>query len=388
MIVDLRDTTIADVSKALLRLRDDVGAMALSRVLTLIIVTDNEHLDEVHKVSRAATHMHPARIVILLSGATSGEARLHAQLRVGGEAGASEVIVLRIAGELADHPQSVVLPFLLPDSPIVVWWSYNAPEDPAADPIGALAQRRITDAEHSQHPCASLHRRAAKYVGGDTDLAWTRTTRWRGLLAAALDQPPYTQIQSVTVTGGLDSASTDLLAAWLGEYLDCPTIRARTARGTGLVSARLHRTDGDIDLVRPDGLMATLSVPGEPTRRLALARRGDAECLSDELARFDPDQVFERVVRHGLARLTESTTATEAIERGEAPSIEEARVSSRALARDTRARSSAAMVRRPEPDGSSAGDPSPSATTAARSADPAKPEQPDDPPKPAKQGSS
>ncbi len=349
MIVDLRDTTVADVSKTLLRLREDVGAMALSRVLTLVIVTDTEHLDEVHKVSRAATHMHPARIVVFVPGAKSGPARLNAQLRVGGEAGASEVVVLKTAGELSQHARSVVLPLLLPDSPVVVWWSYDAPEDPATDPIGALAQRRITDAEHTPNPSQTLHKRAKHYVDGDTDLVWTRTTKWRGLLAAALDQPPYAQVESVTVTGGLDSASADLLAAWLGEYLDCPVVRARTPHGTGLISARMHRKDGDIDLVRPDGLMATLSVPGQPVRRLALARRGDAECLSDELARLDPDEVFERVVTKGLARLTTVLSATEATERGEAPSLADARALSRKLARRTTGRTSAAMVERPEP---------------------------------------
>ena len=350
MIIDLRDTTVADVSKTLLRLREDVGAMALSRVLTLVIVTDAEHLDEVHKVSRAATHMHPARIIVLVPGAKSGPARLNAQLRVGGEAGASEVVVLKTAGELSQHARSVVLPLLLPDSPVVVWWSYDAPEDPANDPVVALAQRRITDAEHTPNPSQTLHKRAKHYVDGDTDLVWTRTTKWRGLLAAALDQPPYAPVESVTVTGGLDSASADLLAAWLGEYLDCPVVRARTPHGTGLISARMHRKDGDIDLVRPDGLMATLSVPGQPVRRRALARRGDAECLSDELARLDADEVFERVVTKGLPRLTTVVSATEATERGDAPSLADARALSRKLARKTTGRTSAAMVERAEPD--------------------------------------
>lgn len=349
MIVDLRDTTVEDVSKTLLALREEVGAMALSRVLTLVIVTDADHLEEVHTVSRGATHMHPSRIIVLVPSRQRGPARLHSQLRVGGEAGASEVVVLKMAGELSEHAGSVVLPLLLPDSPVVAWWSHDAPDDPANDPIGALAQRRITDAEHTPNPSQTLHKRAAHYVDGDTDMVWTRTTRWRGLLAAALDQPPYAQVESVTVTGGLDSASADLLAAWLGEYLDCPVVRARTPHGTGLISARMHRHDGDIDLVRPDGLMATLSVPGQPVRRLALARRGDAECLSDELTRLDADEVFERVVTRGLARLTTVLSATEATERGDAPSLQDARALSRKLARRTTGRTSAAMVERPQP---------------------------------------
>ena len=38
-----------------------------------------------------------------------------------------------------------MLPLLLPDSPVAIWWPTSAPADTAADPLGALAQRRITD---------------------------------------------------------------------------------------------------------------------------------------------------------------------------------------------------------------------------------------------------
>ena len=40
MIVDLPSTTTIAISKKLVRLRQDVGAMALSRVLTLVVVVD------------------------------------------------------------------------------------------------------------------------------------------------------------------------------------------------------------------------------------------------------------------------------------------------------------------------------------------------------------
>ena len=40
MIIDLPKTTSASVSKKLVQLRNDVGAMTLGRVLTLVIVVD------------------------------------------------------------------------------------------------------------------------------------------------------------------------------------------------------------------------------------------------------------------------------------------------------------------------------------------------------------
>ncbi len=71
---------------------------------------------------------------------------------------------------------------------------------PAEDPIGALAQRRITDAASARRPGAELLKRPAAYRPGDTDLSWTRLTLWRGLLAAALDQPPHEKITSAIVS--------------------------------------------------------------------------------------------------------------------------------------------------------------------------------------------
>ncbi|MBK7723355.1 MAG: glucose-6-phosphate dehydrogenase assembly protein OpcA [Austwickia sp.] len=335
MIVDLPDSSVAQIAAALQELRDDIGTMALTRVLTLLVVTDAAHEDEAHEVSRAATHMHPARIVMLVEGSDRGRARLDGQVRVGGDAGASEVVVLRLHGELVHHQASAVLPLLLPDSPIVAWWPTGGPQHPAADPVGALAARRITDAEHSGDPSDTLRRRAKHYTDGDTDLTWTRITRWRGLLAAVLDTPPYAPVDRVTVTGGLDSASADLLAAWLGEYLDCPVVRARTPHNTGLVSARLHRRDGEVDLVRPDGEVATLTMPGQPARSLALPRRRDPECLADELARLDADEVFERVLTRGLRRLRTTLAAGEAVDQGLAPSVPDSRRLARRLKQES-----------------------------------------------------
>ncbi len=305
MIVDLPATSLGSVAKKLVRLREDVGAMALGRVLTLVIVTDEQDAEGALDIAGDATRQHPSRIVCVVTGNRRGANRIDAQIRVGGDAGASEVVVLRLYGELTRHGEAVVLPLLLADSPVVVWWPFEGPKNAAEDPIGRLASRRITDSEHAPSPTKSISSRGKTYSPGDTDLVWTRTTKWRGLLAAALDQAPYEPVSHITVGGGSDSASCDLLAAWLASYLDAPVTRAQTPPGTGLVSVRLDRPSGPVDLVRPDGATATLQQVGQPTRRVALPRRSDAECLADELARLDSDEVYERVLRDGLRRIND-----------------------------------------------------------------------------------
>ena len=351
MIVDLPSTSTVAISKKLVALRQDTGAMALGRVLTLLIVVDEVDAEAAIEAANDASRQHPCRIIAVVLGNKRGQSRIDAQIRVGGDAGASEVVVLRLYGALTDHGRSVVIPLMLPDSPVVAWWPTDAPTHLSQDPIGSMAQRRITDAAEAKNPRLTLKARAESYTRGDTDLAWTRVTPWRGLLAAALDQPPFEAVTEATVTGGTDSPSTDLLAGWLALTLRCPVRRARSRPGTGIVSVRLERRSGAIDLVRPDGSIATLTQPGQPVRRISLARRATAECLADELRRLDPDEIYEETIRKGLARIgTKTVTASEAVREGEAPSVPEAERESRRIARANSKAGSAVMVQTPPPD--------------------------------------
>lgn len=138
---------------------------------------------------------------------------------------------------MSDHADSVVLPLLLPDAPVVVWWPVNAPSVPAKDPLGALAQRRITDMYAVEAPLAALDARVSSYAPGDTDLAWTRLTPWRSMLAAALDQA-RTKVTSAAVESEADNPSAELLARWLGARLDVPVERVVTG-GPVVTAVRL-----------------------------------------------------------------------------------------------------------------------------------------------------
>jgi glucose-6-phosphate dehydrogenase assembly protein OpcA len=271
-------------------------------VLTLVIVTEDGQAEDPIEAANAASFEHPCRVIVVAKGAKRASPRLDAQLRVGGDAGASEVIVLRLYGSLVDHAASVVVPLLLADSPVVVWWPGEAPEVPADDPIGMLADRRITDANSARRPTAQLAKRRETYRPGDTDIAWTRITRWRGLLAATLDQPPHEKVTEVEVSGSADSPSTDLLAAWLAWALRCPTKRTKAPAkaGPGVHSVVLTRRSGPISLVRPEGTTAELTAANQPERHISLPRRTLRECLSEELRRLDADDIYADVLSKGL----------------------------------------------------------------------------------------
>ncbi len=309
MIVDLPDTTTSQISKTLVKIREEGGVVALGRVLTLVIATAPGGEEEAIEAANDASREHPMRVIVISSDPNEAPglpARLDAEIRVGGDAGASEVIVLRACGDAALDEESLVMGLLLPDAPVVTWWPGVAPAVPAEAPLGRIAQRRITDASTQHDPQAALHALAASYRPGDADFAWTRLTLWRAQLAAVLDQPPYQPVIGVTVTGAIDSPSTTLLAAWLRLQLDAPSTCVLTSIDSGshgIHGVRLDRSSGSIELVRDLPGVATLRQPGQPVHDVALPRRSLRDCLADELRRLDPDELYGEVITRGLALL-------------------------------------------------------------------------------------
>jgi glucose-6-phosphate dehydrogenase assembly protein OpcA len=315
LIKDLPNTTVSKVSKALVQLREEGGVVALGRVLTLIIQTKFSGIEDAVKAANESSREHPCRIIVLAEDDSKKKSvsKLDAQIRVGGDAGASEVIVLRAHGEAANHPAGLVTGLLLPDAPVVAWWPGDAPEVVSTSPIGKIATRRITDAASQKDPQAFLKRLSKSYAPGDSDFSWTRLTLWRAQLAAILDQPPFDPILEVEVTGASDSPSTDLLAAWLEMKLKVKVARVISSRGKAVVGIRgvkLIRKSGDIEIVRRVEDVATLIQPTQPTREISLPRRSLRDCLSEDLRRLDADDLFGKVITKGF--VSAKTTATKA----------------------------------------------------------------------------
>ena len=294
MIVDLPDTTTNDLNKKITALREEGGAITLGRVLTLVIAPDSLDLvEDAIDASVSASREHPCRIIVVVpDDRLASDPRLDGQLRVGGDAGAGEVVVLKISGPLSAHASSVVLPFLLPDTPVVAWWPGVPPAVPAQDSLGRLALRRITDATGAADPLASIKGRLDGYTSGDTDLAWSRITYWRALLASALDQPPYEEVTSALVSGLKTEPALDILAGWLASRID-----GTVQRAVGELKVELVRPSETVTLSRPqDGVTATLSRTARPDALLPLPRRETRECLAEDLRRLDADEIYHEAL--------------------------------------------------------------------------------------------
>ena len=298
MTIDLTETTAGAIHETLMQARRRLGSPALGMVLTLIIVTDESgQYDAVRAASQAARE-HPCRVLGVITRSPAGRSRLDAELRLG-ETGPGETLLLRLHGPLGQHADSVIAPLILPDTPVVTWWPGDAPGVPSADPLGVLAQRRVTDAAASSKPRQMLTALASCYRPGDTDLSWTRATSWRALLAATLDQP-YGSVRHAMVSAEEHNPSADLIATWLSGRLGVD-VRRDVSPGPGITEVRFATGDGDIALTRPDGRTATLTRPGQPERQVALHRRDTPDLLAEELRRLDPDEVYAEA----LARFAE-----------------------------------------------------------------------------------
>jgi len=302
MLIDLTDTSTRAIHDALTRARDQLGGPTTGVVLNLIIMTNEAGQHDAIRAANQAGREHPCRVLGVIARNPAATARLDAEIRTG-EGAPGQTVLLRLYGPMGQHADSVVVPLLVPDTPVVTWWPDAAPVVPASDPLGVLAQRRVTDAAAAGAPAAALATLAAGYRPGDTDLSWTRSTTWRSLLAATLDQP-HGEITGGTVCAESGNPTADLIAAWLSKRLGAPFERD-VSGGPGITEVKFLVKDGDITISRPDGRTATLSRPGQPERRVALHRREIAELLAEELRRLNPDEIYGEA----LAKFAASTAA-------------------------------------------------------------------------------
>jgi glucose-6-phosphate dehydrogenase assembly protein OpcA len=321
MTIDLTDTTTSAIDHALTEARRRLGGMTMGMVLTLIVVTDEEGQYDAIRAANQAAREHPMRILAVITRKPKADSRLDAEIRVG-ESSPGETIVLRMYGPLGQHADSVAAPLLVPDCPVVTWWPDAAPDIPAKHPLGALAQRRVTDSAAAESPQDCLLRLARAYQPGDTDFGWTRATPWRSLLAAILDQQ-HPKLDGGEVRAEEDNPTADLIAAWLGLRLGIP-VRRSVSAGPGITNVTFATSDGEISVYRPDGRTASLSWPGRPERMVALHRRETAELLAEELRRLDPDDVYAETLHQLDVRGADtSDAATGGIDDGEAATGDE-----------------------------------------------------------------
>jgi glucose-6-phosphate dehydrogenase assembly protein OpcA len=295
----LWDTTGSEVVQALAAERRMAGGVASGIALTLVAVVDEKRIQEAEAAATIAASAHPCRIIIVARyDVVQPLSRLDAEVLVGGRLGPCEAVVMRMRGRLALHAESVVIPLLAPDVPVVTWWHLPPPERIAHDPLGVVADRRITDSTRSKDPIATLLTRADDYAPGDTDLAWTRTTPWRTVIAGAFDAC-RAPVESATLSAPDNDPSAALLSGWLTDRLAITPTREPAKE---LTSVQFRLDNGDAVAVTAHDGTALLQRSSLPDRVLPLARRSLGEELAEELRRLDPDQPYAAALSAATGR--------------------------------------------------------------------------------------
>lgn len=305
MITTLPATTTDEIVSALLA---DEGLAGGSRVLTLVIDTDAAGLEAALEAAHGASRDHPSRVVAVVKPderasepahpVAQAAGHLDAQIRVGHDAGAAETLVLFPWGQAAEHTDTLVVPFLLPDVPVVTWWPTTPPTHPASSPLGHLATTRITNTPSQPNPSAALAALAPCYTRGDIDLAWTRITLWRAMVASTLDRVVRDgEILAVVVAGEPGNASVSLMVRWLRLRLGVPVTRVDEPSAQGIATITACTPQGDLVIARKDHERVTITRPGSAHPQVVtMERREPVTTMNEELRRLTPDLVYEEVL--------------------------------------------------------------------------------------------
>jgi hypothetical protein len=274
-------STVVEVERDLAELRDTSSAPGeapnqRTSVMTHLAWVPPEWEDAAERTLAGLAEQHPSR-TILLFPRRDDEDRLDMDASVqcfpfGDRAVCAEVIRVRLCGERAYHPASVVSPLLIADLPVFIRWRGMPEFDDVFDELVGVVDRLIVDStewpyDTLSHGYAELARRFGRTVV--SDIAWERTERWRRELAAAW---PF-EAREISVRATYAQAL--LLKGWLESRL-------------GHDVALEHEPADVLTGVYVDG-KAIDAPPGEPPP--------PSELLSDQLERFTRDPIYEAAVR-------------------------------------------------------------------------------------------
>jgi len=208
---EARAIALADIEKGITALWQSAGKRADGEgeppvmrtcVLNLIIFTDSdEELNYATTTIARLTWAFPSRSLVLLAKPDEKEEvfnawiSAHCQVPDKGRKVCCEQITIEGRGAAAERMGSMVLPLIVPDLPIVLWWMGTPKLDgPLFTRLIETADRLIIDSRNFEHPLDSFQRlaelaRSQRNITRFSDLGWARLTPWRSSIAHMFDRP-------------------------------------------------------------------------------------------------------------------------------------------------------------------------------------------------------
>jgi Glucose-6-phosphate dehydrogenase subunit len=277
--------SIREIERELGQLRDastgpDAAPLLRTSVMTHIAWVPERWAEQARETLLGLAERHPSRTILLFpcpderDDVLEGEVDFRCFVRGGHEKEVcSEVISIRLCGNRAAAPASVVMPLLVSDLPVFLRWRgplpFGAQElEQMVDVVDRLVvdSREWTDVRGDLARLPELLHRVAV-----SDIAWGRTLAWRAGIA---DLWPDVRDAAVLRVAGPEAEAL-LLQGWLSGRL-------------GHEVRLEHEPAGEIELVEVDGREARLG---------RFEQKSSSDLLSDELELFGHDRVYEEAVR-------------------------------------------------------------------------------------------
>ena len=271
MIVDLPDTTTSQVSKTLVKIREEGGVVALGRVLTLVIATAPGDEEEAIEAANDASREHPMRVIVV---STEPERAARRGGRASTRRSASAATPAR-ARSSCSAPAATRRATRRASS-----WGCSCPTRPSSPggraPRPRCPARRRSAASRSaasRMPRRSPTRRRRSTRSRRATRPATPTSRGRGSPSGAPSSPRCStsrrtsRSRRVQVTGAIDSPVDHAargVAAAAARGADRRASSRRLEHGShGIHGVRLERASGD-DRARPRRARRRDAAPAGP----------------------------------------------------------------------------------------------------------------------------
>jgi len=287
---------------------DTLEGEPVVRACVLNLVAYAPSQDVAHHINEVISQVsarHPSRSIVIVAGRGARSAQLRASISAhcqiapeGGKQVCNEQITLHVSGPAVDELHGTVLPLLVPELPVFLWWHDEPPlTGHLFRELLDSCDRLVVDSadfapERAERALVGLQRLVGEGGVAVSDLNWSRLTHWRELVAQFFDAPPGRQYLDkldrveveIASRHGREPYLTEglLLVGWLASRLGWALENGRRSRG-GVMAFGFRSAAGAVAVeLRPK--------PAHPGEGLHSVRVGAPGSATFSLSRMPDDE--------------------------------------------------------------------------------------------------
>lgn len=270
-------------------------AIRTSLANMVVLAEDDETAAQASRVIEDLAAHHPSRALIVIARPSEDESRIetslaaHCHLAPGlDQHVCCEEVTLHVSGRAAFHLHSIIVPLLIPDLPVVVWWTGPLPaESHLIEELCGLADHFVVDSSRFTDlgDLSRMREVAALHDCAIGDLNYERLRSWRDLVerhtgAGGLGEW-ISSVKSAEIRFTQQAKQTPaqaiLFLAWLAVHCGWE-LDSATAGGSNRLTLRQDKREIPVYLepVKYDGVDRGWLV----SIKLAFERDGEAALLS------------------------------------------------------------------------------------------------------------